>query len=284
MPPQEPEPPITRAPRDGPRAVATIATVATVATVATIARYTAAEALHNRVLVSALVTIVAGVALGQFAGELALTDTRGISAAAQAWLFRIAAVFLIASFAISSLVREADDKGLELLLALPLPRAGYLFGKWGGCTLVAAILTALFALPLLSVAPWTAVSAWAISLFFELAIVASASLLCALTFTHLVASLAAVSAFYILARTMAALLAIGGSPVVPQDSTAFRFAAALLEGIGALLPRLDRFCRSDWLTTGAAAWAEMPWLAAQTVVYVSLLLAAAYVDLMRKSV
>ena len=125
MPPQEPEPPITRAPRDGPRAVATIATIATVAT---IARYTAAEALHNRILVSALVTIVAGVALGQFAGELALTDTRGISAAAQAWLFRIAAVFLIASFAISSLVREADDKGLELLLALPLPRAGYLFG------------------------------------------------------------------------------------------------------------------------------------------------------------
>jgi len=275
MPHQEPGPPADQAPRDGPR---------TIATIATIARYTAAEALHSRVLVSALATVAVGVALGQFAGELALTDARGISAAGQAWLFRVAAAFLIASFAIASLVREANDKGLELLLALPLPRAGYLFGKWGGCALAAALLASLFALPLLAVAPWTAVSAWAISLFFELAIVASASLLCALTFTHVVASLAAVSAFYALARTMAALLAVGGNPVAPQDSAAFRFAATLLEGIGALLPRLDRFCRSDWLTADAAAWADMPWLAAQTVVYVVLLLAAAYVDLMRKNV
>lgn len=252
--------------------------------IATIARYTAAEAIHSRIVISALVIIIAGVALGQFTTELALTDSRGISAAGQAWLFRLAAVFLIASFAISSLVREAGDKVLELMLSLPLPRAGYLFGKWGGCTIAAALLAVLFSLPLLFTAPWAGVCAWAASLFLELAIVASASLLCALTFTHMVGSLAAVAAFYTLSRTMSALLAIGGNPVAPQDSAAFRFATTLLDTIAALLPRLDRFSRTDWLVAEATGWTDMPWLAAQTGIYVALLLTAAYVDLMRKSV
>ena len=264
--------PASPAPRDSLRAIATIA------------RYTAAEAIHSRVLVTALVIIATGIALGQFTSELALTDSRGIGAATQAWLFRISAVFLIASFAVSSLAREANDKGLELLLSLPLPRGGYLFGKWGGCTLAAALLTLLFALPLAMVAPWSGVSAWAMSLFFELAIVASASLLCALTFTHVVASLAAVTAFYTLSRTMAAMLAIGSNPVAAQDSVAFRFATTLLDVIAAVLPRLDRFTRTDWLMANAVPWTDMSWLATQAVVYVALLLAAAYVDLMRKSV
>ena len=34
----------------------------------------------------------------------------------------------------------------------------------------------------------------------------------------------------------------------------------------------------------AIPWTDMPWLATQAAVYVALLLAAAYVDLMRKSV
>ena len=264
--------PASPAPRDFLRAVATIA------------RYTAAEAIHSRVVISALVIIAAGIALGQFATELALTDSRGIGAATQAWLFRLSAVFLIASFAVSSLVREANDKGLELFLSLPLPRAGYLFGKWGGCTLAAALLAVLFALPLALAAPWSGVSAWALSLFLELAIVASASLLCALTFTHVVASLAAVTAFYALSRIMGAVLAIGSNPAAAQDSVAFRFATTLVDAIAAVLPRLDRFTRTEWLMADGIPWPEIPWLATQAVVYVALLLAAAYVDLMRKSV
>jgi ABC-type transport system involved in multi-copper enzyme maturation permease subunit len=256
----------------------------TIAAVATLARYTAAEAIHSRLLVVAGLTIAAGIALGQFAMELALTDTRGIGAASQAWLFRLAAAFLIAGFAISSLVREANDKGLELFLSLPLPRAGYLLGKWSGCTLVAALLAAVFALPLFLTAPATGVAAWGLSLFLELAIVASASLLCALTLTHTVASLAAVSAFYALSRAMAAMLAIGAGAVAPVESGAYRFATTLLDAIATLLPRLDQFGRTQWLIGDTATWTDLRSLAGQAFVYITLLLAAAYVDLMRKSV
>ena len=100
----------------------------------------------------------------------------------------------------------------------------------------------------------------------------------------MVASLAAVTAFYTLSRTMAAALAIGSNPITAQDSVAFRFATTLLDAIAAVLPQLDRFGRTEWLTAEILPWPEMPWLATQAVVYVALLLAAAYVDLMRKSV
>jgi ABC-type transport system involved in multi-copper enzyme maturation permease subunit len=235
-------------------------------------------------MVVAGLTIAAGITLGQFAVELALTDTLGIGAASQAWLFRLAAVLLIASFAISSLVRESNDKGLELFLSLPLPRAGYLLGKWSGCTLAAAMLAAIFTMPLFLTAPAAGVAAWGLSLFLELAIVASASLLCALTLSHTVASLAAVSAFYALSRAMAAMLAIGTSAVAPVESTAYRFATTLLDAIATLLPRLDRFSRTEWLVGDTPAWTDLQSLAGQAVVYITLLLATAYVDLMRKSV
>jgi hypothetical protein len=127
------------------------------------------------------------------------------------------------------------------------------------------------------------VSAWAVSLFFELAIVASASLLCALTFTHVVASLAAVTAFYTLSRTMAAMLAIGSNPVAAQDSVAFRFATTLLDVIAAVLPRLDRFTRTDWLVYHSGSWATLGPLAAQTLIYLALLTAAALFDLYRRN-
>ena len=47
-------------------------------------------------------------------------------------MLRVASVFLVATFVITSMVREASDKGLELLLALPMPRAVYLAGKLAG--------------------------------------------------------------------------------------------------------------------------------------------------------
>lgn len=252
--------------------------------IVTLARYTAAEAIHSRVFVTALLIIAAGMALAQFASELALTDSRGISAASQAWLFRLAAAFLIAGFAVTTLVREVNDKGLELFLSLPLPRGGYLLGKWAGCTLAAALLAALFALPLFLTAPAAGVAAWALTLFFELAIVASVSLLCAITLTHVVASMSAVLAFYCLARTMAAMLAVGASTVAPTHSMTFRFSTALLDAIAALLPGLERFCRTEWLTGASPGWLDLAGLAGQSLLYVTLLLTAAYVDLMRKSV
>ena len=45
---------------------------------------------------------------------------------------RMAAVFVLCLYVASSMAREFNDKGVELLLSLDLPRAGYYLGKLVG--------------------------------------------------------------------------------------------------------------------------------------------------------
>jgi ABC-type transport system involved in multi-copper enzyme maturation permease subunit len=250
----------------------------------TLARYTIVEALHGRIAIAAAVLIAGAVGLGQFVVELALTDTAAIRALSLAWLFRVAAVFLVAGFAASSVVRDHNEKHLELLLALPTPRTSYLLGKWLGCVAASMMLALMFSLPLAFDMPWRGVAAWAVSLGLELIVIAGASLLCALTFQQLVASLAAVAAFYMLSRVMGAVLAIGASAVAPVDSVAFDWSNHILHGISMLLPRLDLFTRSQWLVDGAAPAQDLVLVGVQAVTTSALLLLAAMIDLTRKSV
>ena len=250
----------------------------------TLARYTFVEALHGRIAMAAAVLIAGALGLGRFVVELALTDTAAIRALSLAWIFRIAAVFLMASFAASSVVRDQNEKHLELLLALPTPRASYLMGKWLGCVAAAALLALMFGLPLAFDMPWQGVAAWSVSLWLELVVITGASLLCALTFHQLVASLAAVAAFYTLSRVMGAVLAIGASAVAPVDSPAFDWSTRVLHGISMLLPRLDLFTRSQWLLDGAASAHDLGVVAIQAATTSVLLLLAALIDLTRKSV
>ena len=252
--------------------------------VATLARYTFIEALRSNFVAVAAVVIVCVGALGQFFAELALTDAAAIRALSMAWILRVAAVFLLAAFAISTVVRDQNDKGLELLLALPWPRAGYLMGKWLGCAATGILLAFMFTLALALAAPLPGVAAWGLSLALEMLVVASAGVLCALTFKHVVGSLAAVAAFYALCRTMGALLAIGASRHAPADSAAFRAANLALEGIAALLPRLDMFTRSQWLADGHAPLHDLGMVFLQAAVATAVLLTAALIDLSRKSV
>ena len=257
---------------------------AQVRAIITIARYTLLEALHSRIALAAVIAIALGVCLGQFTDMLALVDSHGIRAATLAALYRLTAVFLLSSFAIASVVREHNDKSLELIFSLPLPRGGYLLGKWLGCAAAAVVLAVLFALPLSASAPLPAVAVWTLSLALELMLMASASLMCALTFTHVVGSLAASAAFYALSRSIGALLAIGSSSVAPVESAGFQAANLGLQAIAAILPRLDLFTRTDWLTGDALPFADLRLIALQSLAYIVLLLAAGLIDLMRKNV
>ena len=250
----------------------------------TYGRFTFLEAVRSRLGWVALVTLVASLGVGQFIDQMALTESQPIRAAVLGAMLRLAAVFLIASFVITSMVREHNDKGLELLLSLAAPRHCYLLGKWLGFVWAAIALAGAFALPLALSADAPRVLAWGLSLALELVVVASASLLCVLTFSHVVSGLAAVGAFYVLSRLISTLQMIGDSAVAPLDSLAFQFGAWSLRAIGVLLPRLDLFTRTAWLTGDAVPFADLPALGLQSAVYSALLLCAAAIDLTRKNI
>src|SRR6266487_935578 len=116
--------------------------------VASLAKAVLLEAVRNRLLWLAAVVFAVAFGLAQFLNQVAITESREIQAALLAALLRVAAVFIVATFVITSMVRESSDKVTELMLSLPAPRSVYFFGKFTGYAMLASILALLSALPL----------------------------------------------------------------------------------------------------------------------------------------
>lgn len=249
----------------------------------TIARFTLLEARRTRLLWVLLVLLGAGFALAEFLGEVAITETREFQSGFLGALLRLGGVFLVALFVSTSMVREFNDKGLELVLSLPIGRATYLLGRLAGFAAVAAVTAGLCAASLLLYAPAGQVLLWGVSLACELLLVTVFTVLCLLTFSQVTAALSAVLAFYVLARAMAALQLMAHGPLVDPDSLAQQWIGHLLEGLAFLLPALDRFTDSAWLVHHTGAAADLLPIAGQTAVYAVLLGGAALFDLYRKS-
>jgi ABC-type transport system involved in multi-copper enzyme maturation permease subunit len=250
--------------------------------VLSIARATLLEALRSRMLWLVGVLLVVAAASAAFLHQVTLIETARVQTAIIAALLRGCAGFLVAAFVVMSMVREYNDKVLELMLAQPWPRAVYLVGKFVGFSAAALALAAMVSLPLALFASFPRVAVWGLSLACELVILASMSLFCVITLTHVVPALAAVMGFYVLARSMAAIEIIARAAETSQAWTD-RVANWLVQGVAAILPRFDLMTQSAWLVDAPPSAAAIGGVLAQAAVYAALLLTAAQFDLHRQN-
>jgi len=248
-----------------------------------IARYTLLEALRNRLLWLALILVAAGLAFTQFLQQVAIAESNQIQVAMLAALLRTGAAFMLAGFVVTSMVREFNDKVMELILSRPIPRSSYFFGKLAGYAMVALALALIFSLPLVLFAPAPRVALWGVSLACELLIVTSVSLFCVLSLTQVLSALAAVTGFYLLARAIAALQVIAANPLSDSMVLSQQFLNLAVDAIAFLLPGLDRMTQTGWLIYSAPTAAEITSVLVQTGVYLLLLCGAALFDLQRKN-
>ena len=248
-----------------------------------IARCTALEAARGRLAWLVAGFTIAGCVVAVFAGEVAITETRGVRAGLLgAWL-RSCAVFTVGLFVIAGMVRELHDKGIELVLSMPVPRATYCAGKLAGFAGISVLLATACGLALAGFAPPAQVALWTASLGLELLIVIAMSLLCVLTFSQITWALSTVIGFYVLSRAMAALHLMAHEPPAGSPSAADRLIRAFVDALAFVLPDLDRFTESDWLIHGAGTIADLGFAATQAAIYVALLGAATAFDLYRKA-
>ena len=213
---------------------------------AILARLCLVEARRSGLPWLALGSLVAAVALAVFLSEVAITESRSLQLAVLAALLRATAVFFVAAQVAASTLREINDKGLELMLSLPLGRSTHYLGRLAGHAAGAIALAAVFAAALLPWAPPGAVALWGISLACEAALIAAAALFFAMTLAQPVPAIAATLGLYLLARSIAAIQAIAAGPLA-SDLAANRVAAAAVDGVALLLPRLDAVTRTEWL-------------------------------------
>jgi len=251
--------------------------------IATIARYTALEALRTKLPMVAAVVIGALFGASFFVREIAITDSARFQTAFYAATVRFATVFLAALHVIASVSREFQDKGLEMILALDLPRTHYILGRLGGFLLVAAALAAAAAFPLLVSSGWEAAAQWGVSLALELAVIVALSLFCVVTFSQLMPAASFVIAFYILARAITAIRLISANPVAGGDALSHQAMSWLVETLALVMPALDQWTRTAWLVDQTAPWTALGGLVVHGALFVALLTAAAVFDLSRKN-
>jgi ABC-type Na+ efflux pump permease subunit len=249
---------------------------------ANLARLVLIEARRGGLPWLAAASIMVSLALAAFLSQVALTESRALQAAIVAALLRACAVFLVAAYVSSSVLREINDKGLELMLSLPLTRSAQYLGRLAGFAVCGAALAAVFALPLLLWVPPGVVAQWALSLAFEAALVAAAALFFAMSLAQLVPAIAATAAFYLLARSMATIQSIAAGPLA-DDSPAQTLGRWILDAVALLFPRLDSVTRTEWLLYGPPAPATYAIALGGLLLYAVLLVAAGLFDFHRRS-
>jgi len=249
---------------------------------ATLPRLALIEARRSALPWLLLAGVAAALGLAGFLSQVALTESLQLQAAIVAALLRAFAVFVVAIHVATSTVREFDDKGLELVLSLPLSRAAYYLGRLGGFALVALAVATALALPLFIWSTPGSVALWWLSLAAETVLVAAAALFFSMALAQLVPAIASVAGFYLLARAIGSIQAMASGPLA-EPTLAQDLARRALEGIALVLPRLDAATRTEWLLYGAPTAGEFGAALLGLALYVLLLVAAGLFDFHRRN-
>lgn len=248
-----------------------------------LARTVLLEARRGALPWVALGALALALALAAFLSQLALTESRALQSSLVAALLRACAVLALAAHVAASALREVQDKGLELMLALPVSRHVQYLGRLAGFIACGVVLAAAFSAPLLAWAPPGAVAAWGISLALECALVAAAALFFSMSLSSVVAALSATAGLYLLGRSMGAIQAMAASPLA-EPGFGSQAARLVLDAIALLLPGLEDATRTEWLLYGAPAPGAYAATLGALLVYAALLVAAGLFDFQRKSV
>lgn len=250
----------------------------------TIARFTLLEAHRTRLALLAFAVLAVVWAGSLFIHQIAITESDRLQWSFYASSSRLASVLMIALYITSSMVREFNEKGLELLLALDLPRASYVLGKLGGFTAIAALLALAYAAPMLQYAPGTVVAVWAASLFCELAIVAAASLFCIVTLHHVLPAAMLVFGLYLLGRSITAMRLMAETELLGTLGGARPAVDFGVESLALFVPALDSFALTEWIAERSIPADVLGPIALQTIVAVGVLVAAALFDFYRREI
>jgi hypothetical protein len=251
--------------------------------IAAIAAMTWLEARRTRLPWFAGGTAAVLLLLSWFGSSLTIAEGTRAQTAFVAAGCRITAVFVLCLHTVGSQVREAQDRGTELLLSLDLSRGHYLAGRAAGLMTVAAAVCVVFWLPVVMVAPSGAAFAWLASLILEAWIVVAACLFSAVTMAGVLPAAAFALSLYILSRSIGAVVLIATASPFVTPGWSDRMSGALAQGLSMLLPDLSRFTRIEWLVETPPGVADLVAVGVQGLACITVLLAAAAFDLYRKN-
>lgn len=249
-----------------------------------LASYVIIEAIRTRFFWVMIILLLIGMGSTLFIGSITLIETQAIQSSWLGAFLRLAAVYIVSLFVITSMVREFHEHSIYLWLSIPMRRSTYLLGKLSGFMIVALLTAILYGVSLLKYVSWEVVSIWTFSLGCELFIVSAASLLCVLTFPQTIQAFSMVLGFYVLSRSITAIQLMIQGPLWQNVYNWTDFIVNQLVGLLArFLPPLSQFTQSEWLVYATGNLENLWIIIVQTAIYVTLLVAMSLFDWYRKN-
>lgn len=250
----------------------------------TIAQYTLIGAYRSRALILLLLSIIACWLTAEFAAALSLTESHEMRVSIYAFLVRLVSVVIASLTVINTIQSEIEARQLNLFISLDLPRSAYILGKVFGFIVMALIVSLMSSLPLLLFTDMAMALAWTVSLLLELCVILTFSLFIISALQNNTASFIIVLAFYILSRSMANILLLSQSPVLETGGYGNQMVGWILKGIYMIIPDLWNYTRTAWLLYGDVTVTDLGNIIFQTIIFATLLAAAAIFDFYRKNI
>ena len=244
-------------------------------------RYVLLTSVRDNVLFAVLALTIGASAIAFYFGSVALFEQRETATVYMAGSVRTLLVLGLTVFMAFHVQRLMDTREIEAILSKTLSRWQFILAYWMGFAALGLVLMVPAAtLVVFLAAASLSAFLWAAAIAFELAILAAFVLFAGLTFERAIPTLSAVLGFYVLGRLTAFFLGIAG---FRAQFGVLGTSADFLEYISLLLPRFDLMARSDWLVNGVSMDHVLILLFIQAIIYIPVLLAAAYVDMAKKA-
>ena len=248
----------------------------------TIARFSLIEAIRGKIIWIIAALLVLAIMLSLFIGQTSLTETRESQVALMAGFLRVSSILVMIFFVVASIARDFQDKSIELLFAVSIPRYQIFIGKFFGFSLVSFLIAVFYFFTLLFYSEAEAAIVWSISFWFELSLVALLSLIFILSLENVALSLMMSIGMYVLMRLMPAIQSMGEGPM--QDGLFNQFINLLIDIIGLFLPRLDLFSQSSWLIVNEISSIDIISFLIEFALYVIFFILVGVFDLKRKAI
>ncbi|HLN25136.1 MAG TPA: hypothetical protein VK558_14270 [Patescibacteria group bacterium] len=249
-------------------------------------KYVLLTSLRDRLYVALASMVVAALVVSRLLAESGLVEGRQLSLAYASMSVRGLLVLGIVIFISFHVRRMYETREIETILSRPISRSVFVLSYAAGFMLVAAGLVVPTGVLMAALLQADGVGAWlwSASLMLECVLVVALALFCSATLGSAVASALACLGLYALARLSTFFLDIATSDPghltnIPGVGVAVHLLVTL---ISVLLPRLDLFGQTRWLIYGPDSQWGIGMLAAQTAVYLPVILAATILDLRRK--
>ncbi len=247
-------------------------------------RYIFLTALRDNMFYVLLLGVMGVAVIAHMLGATAPTNTRELTLSYSSSAARLMIVTGLIIFVCYHLSSAFATHEIDVFLSRPITRANLVISYWLGFANIALlhVIATVTLLAFQGVISWSGFAYWSLSLLLECWLAVAIALFTSFTLRGGFISVMASMAFYILARMMAYFIETSQAAFGFEKPWVNYILIYALKGVSIIMPRLDFFAKTDWLSYGVRYSEDIKFFILQAVIFIPLLILATIADFRRK--